>query len=291
MIQQTLRRPLWSMKNSQINSLLQLVYVITVYKLFKESFLAQIKADSPVPMYRQLADLLRGRIIEGEISVGDKILSEAQLSESFGISRITVRQALDELENDGLLQRVPGKGTFVKDSVGRVERLTRLTGFGENMSALGRVVSYRTLRAEETSVQADVAEHLQSTDAKAYVIERVLMTDGRPVGMHVSHLPTWLSTQDHDGRLFTRQALDSRSLYGAIEECGIELYRAEEIVEPDLATEDEAEILEIPKGDLLLRVTRIAYDPGGHPVEYVILTYRADSFTFRLNLYRNPPSS
>lgn len=253
--------------------------------------MVQIKAESPVPMYRQLADLLRGRIVEGETSVGDKIPSEAQLSESFGISRITVRQALDELENDGLLQRVPGKGTFVKHSVARVERLTRLTGFGENMSALGRVVSYRTLRAEETSVQADVVVHLQSTDAKAYVIERVLLTDGRPVGMHVSHLPTWLPARDHDGRLFTRQALDSRSLYGAIEECGVELYRAEETVEPDLATEDEAEILEMPKGDLLLRVKRIVYDPEGHPVEYVILTYRADSFTFRLHLYRNPPSS
>jgi GntR family transcriptional regulator len=241
-------------------------------------------------MYRQLADLLRGRILEGEVSVGDKIPSEAQLSESFGISRITVRQALAELENAGLLQRVPGKGTFVRGRANRVERLTRLTGFGENMSALGRTVGYRTLRAEERPVQADVVGHLRCSDAKAYVIERVLLADGRPVGMHVSYLPTWLSARDHDGRLFTREALDSGSLYGAIEECGVELYRAEETVEPDLATEYEAETLQMPKGDLLLRVKRVAYDSEGHPVEYVILTYRSDSFTFRLHLYRNPDS-
>lgn len=248
----------------------------------------QIKADSAIPMYRQLADLIRGKISSREILTGDRIPSEAQLSETFGISRITVRQALAELERDSLLQRVPGKGTFVRETKARVARLTRLSGFGENMAAMGREVGYRTLRAGESSVSNDVVERLRLPAGKAYVIERVLLADGRPVGMHVSHLPPWLAAKDHDGLLFTRAALDERSLYGAIEECGVELYRAEETVEPGVASSEEAETLEMMEGELLLRVKRTTYDPDECTVEYVILTYRADSFTFRLHLYRNP---
>lgn len=248
--------------------------------------MGRIRAESAVPMYRQLAEILRGRISAGEVLSGDKIPSEVRLSENFGISRITVRQALAQLENDGLLQRVPGKGTFVRDNTARVERLTRLSGFGENMSALGRTVGYRTLSAGELSVDAEVAGRLQSADGRAYVIRRVLLTDGKPVGMHVSHLPVWLAARDR--RLFTREALDRKSLYEAIEECGVGLHRGEETVEPGLADKDEAETLQMPEGNLLLRVNRITYDPGDQPVEYVLLTYRADSFTFRLRLYRDP---
>lgn len=248
----------------------------------------QIEADSAVPMYRQLADLLRGKISGGEIATGDRIPSEARLSETYGISRITVRQALAELENDSLLQRVPGKGTFVRGTGARAERLTRLSGFGENMAALGRQVGYRTVRAGEASVPDQIAERLQVPDGRAYVIERGLMADGRPMGTHVSHLPLWLVAMDRSGLLFTRESLDRRSLYGAIEECEIQLHRAEETVEPAVADEEEARTLEIKEGDLLLRVKRTTYDSDERPVEYVVLTYRSDTFTFRLHLYRNP---
>lgn len=249
--------------------------------------MGRIRAESAVPMYRQLAEILRGRISAGEVSSGDKIPSEAQLSENFGISRITVRQALAQLENDDLLERVPGKGTFVKVNTARVERLTRLSGFGENMSALGRTVGYRTLSAGESTVDAEVAGRLQSADGRAYVIRRVLLADGKPVGMHVSHLPIWLAARDRDGLLFTREALDRKSLYEAIEECGVRLHRGEETVEPGIADNDEAKTLQMPEGNLLLRVNRITYDPDDQPVEYVLLTYRADSFTFRLRLFRD----
>lgn len=249
--------------------------------------MGRIRTESAVPMYRQLAEILRARISTGEVSSGDRIPSEAQLSEDFSISRITVRQALAQLENDGLLQRVPGKGTFVRANTVRVERLTRLSGFGENMSALGLTVGYRTLYAAESMVDAEAAEHLQSADGRAYVIRRVLLTDGKPVGMHVSHLPVWLATRDRGGRLFIREALDKRSLYETIEECGVRIHRGEETVEPGLADKDEAETLQMPEGNLLLRVKRITYDSDDQPVEYVLLTYRADSFTFRLRLYRD----
>ena len=85
-----------------------------------------IKAESPTPKYRQLAELLRQRIDNGDLSPGDRIPSEAQLGDTYSLSRITIRQALADLERDGLLERVPGKGTFVRRKASHIERLRQI---------------------------------------------------------------------------------------------------------------------------------------------------------------------
>jgi len=109
--------------------------------------MADIVANSPVPMYRQLASLIRDHIRRREPPPGVRVPSETELGAAYGVSRITVRHALSELERDGLLERTPGKGFFVRRDAGRVERLTRLSGFGENVSDLGIRAGYDTLRA------------------------------------------------------------------------------------------------------------------------------------------------
>src|SRR5215216_6316626 len=119
-------------------------------------------------MYRQLSNLIRQQIERGELATGDQAPSEARLSERYGISRITVRQALAELERDALVEKVPGKGTFVREPKPRVERLTRLSGFGENMAALGLRAGYQTLRAEEGLVPEGVTDRLRSPGKRAY---------------------------------------------------------------------------------------------------------------------------
>ncbi|MCC6314774.1 MAG: GntR family transcriptional regulator, partial [Thermomicrobiales bacterium] len=101
-----------------------------------------IDANSAIPMYRQLADLLRAQIADGELGDGDRLPSEAQLGETHGISRITVRQALAELERAGMLLRVPGKGAFVR-AHSPIQGLTRLSGFSESARAAGREAGYR----------------------------------------------------------------------------------------------------------------------------------------------------
>jgi GntR family transcriptional regulator len=237
-------------------------------------------------MYRQLADLVRESIRRGELELGARIPSEAQLGSTYGISRITVRQALSELEREGLLERAPGKGTFVRRSVGRVERLTRLSGFGENLADLGRTAGYRTFRAREESVPLEVADRLRVSEARAFVVNRLLLADGNPVGMHLSYLPLWIVERSPAGT-FTREALDSGSLYAAIEKAGMVLHRAEEIVEPTLAGAEDAGRLGMDEGGLLLRVTRTVYDPDDRALEHVIITYRSEVYTFRQHLYRD----
>ena len=245
----------------------------------------EIIADAPVPMYRQLANLIRDRIERGELVSGTRIPSEAELGNTYKISRITVRQALYDLQREGLLERAPGKGTFVRRSAGRVERMTRLTGFGENMAGLGRKAGYATLRAGEETVSLEIVDRLRLPEDRAFVVERILLTDGQPVGAHLSYLPLWIVEGASTGA-FSREALDSSSLYGAIEESGVALSRADEIVEPALAGLEDARKLAIDKGGLLLRVARTVYDAKERPLEYVLITYRSDAYTFRQQLYK-----
>jgi GntR family transcriptional regulator len=243
-----------------------------------------IRAESQTPKHRQLADLLRERIDEGEFTPGDRIPSEAQLGLEHQLSRITVRQALSHLERDGLLDRVPGKGTFVRRRDSHVERPSRLTGFGENVVALGLEPSYRTLKAEPTRVSKAIADCLRAQSGKVFMVERVLLADGEPIAVHTSYLPHRI-VKAAPAEAFSVASLDNGSLYQSIAKAGVRIYRADEIVEPGLASSDEAQHLETEVGALLLRVERTVFDRGGTPIEYVLLAYRADSYTYRTTLY------
>ena len=248
--------------------------------------MAEIVANSPVPMYRQLSDLIRGRIKRGELACGARLSSEAELCEAHSVSRMTVRTALAELERENLLERIPGKGTFVRRNAGRVERHTRLSGFGENASESGLRAGYIALRVGEENVSLEIADQLGVSEPRAFVVERVLLADGRPIGAHLSYLPLWIPRNAVPGA-FSLEAMGRSSLYATIEQAGGTLDRAEEIVEPAFADAADAEKLETEEGDLLLRVIRTVYGPDERPLEHVIITYRPDVYTFRQRLFRN----
>lgn len=248
--------------------------------------MAEIVADSPVPMYRQLSDLIRGRMKRGELAHGARLPSEAELCKAYSVSRMTVRTALAELERENLVERIPGKGTFMRRDAGRMERHTRLSGFGENASESGLRAGYITLRAGEEDVPLEIADRLAISEPRAFVVDRVLLADGRPVGVHLSYLPLWITLNAAPGA-FSRESLDRSSFYAAIEQAGGTLERAEEVVEPALADAADAKKLEMGKGALLLRVTRTVYDPDDRPLEHVIIKYRSDVYTFRQRLFRD----
>lgn len=246
--------------------------------------MGSISDRSATPKYQQLAELIRERISRGEFAPGDRLPSESELGSAYQISRVTTRQALADLERDGLLDRVPGKGTFVRSRPAHVERPSRLTGFRENLLALGLVPSYHTLRAEASRVSPMIADRLSAPSGKVYVIERVLQADGDPVAFHISYLPLWLIHAAPQG-VFTAAALDQTSLYQTMADAGARIFRAEEIVEPGRATPTEAAALEMEDGELVLRVARTVYDQSRTPLEYVEITYRADAYTYRTTIY------
>jgi GntR family transcriptional regulator len=244
-----------------------------------------IDMHSGTPLYQQLTVLLRDKIQAGEFKVGNRIPSEAELGAMFGISRITVRQALADLERDGLLEKIPGKGTFVKN-VAKIKGLTRLSSFSEATAASGQEAGYFMVRIRHDAYSKEAAQVLQSSDKSFFMVKRVLLANGSPVGMHTSYLPKWLIEQAPDD-LFTEETLGKRSLHNTIEKTGVELYRAEEIVEPALAGKEESDHLGMKRGDLILQVKRTIFDKSGRPLTFEIDTYRPDAYTYRIEIYRN----
>lgn len=247
--------------------------------------MAGVIEQSPTPKYRQLADLLRTQIVGGTFAPGDQLPSEAQLQDAHGISRPTIRQALADLEREGWLHRVPGKGTFVHHRPRHVDRVTRLTGFGENVIALGMEPGYRVLRAEPAPIPPDVARQFRLPASKGFIVERLLLADGDAVAMHTSYLPPRVVKQVGSAAL-AAEALATGSLYRILEGAGIRLHRADEVVEPGLADPDEANRLATAAGSLVLRVTRTVFDPDGEPIEHVLLVYNAARYTYRTTLVR-----
>ena len=244
-----------------------------------------VDANSVVPMYRQLADLLRRQIAAGDLGDGDRLPSEAQLGEAHGVSRITVRQALADLERLGLVDRVVGKGTFVRTRPRPIEALGRLSGFGEQARAAGVAAGYLVLAAGEAALPDEVAERLGVTDATGFVVERVLLADGAPAGSHASTLPLWLARRLEPSAL-TPAALAHGSLYAAVEAGGARLHRAVEWLEPALAGEAQAARLGLEPGSLVQRVRRLVHDDLDRPVLFEVDTYRPDVFTYRVELFR-----
>ena len=244
-----------------------------------------VMSNSAVPLYRQLADLLRARIADGALRDGDRLPSEAQLGEAHGVSRITVRQALAELEQSGVLVRAPGKGTFVCTRPRPIEGLARLSSFSENARAAGREAGYRVLRVGEADAPREVSSRLGITDRRVFVVERVLLANGSPVGVHASHLPLWLARQAPPGTL-EPDALARASLYAAVEAGGVALHRGEEWLEPALAGEEGAQRLELEPGSLVQRVRRLVYDAWERPILFEVDTYRPDAYSYRVELFR-----
>src|SRR6218665_1219078 len=122
-----------------------------------------ISTDNPVPMHLQLRDLLRSQIVERHLAPLSKLPSESQFSEMHGISRITVRQALASLQNEGLIFKVQGKGAFVSQPKARQD-VTSLKGFDEAMAPQGYKTRNDLLSFEQVTGISDVARKLSLPD-------------------------------------------------------------------------------------------------------------------------------
>jgi GntR family transcriptional regulator len=239
---------------------------------------------SPVPLYRQVRHEIVRRIDDGRLVPGE-MTTEQELSAEYGVSRITIRQALAELAREGRVLRVPGKGTFVADRP-KLEPQSALTSFSENMEALGRRPSYRSIRVAEVPAAESVARALAvAPDAPVLRIERLLLADGIPMAVMRAHLPE--RTYGRDRALFSVERLARESLYRTLErDLSIQLWKARETVEAATA-DDDAEPLGLAPDDLLLVVHRHTLDRDANPVEYTQLRYRADLYRYQVELYRH----
>ncbi|WJY29034.1 MULTISPECIES: GntR family transcriptional regulator [Sporosarcina] len=233
-----------------------------------------VDKQSSIPIYVQIEELLRERIACGTYPVNSLIPSERELSEQFGVSRMTVRQSLMNLVKEGLLYREKGRGTFVAEE--KMEQpLNGLTSFTEDMKARGFVPGTALVSFKEVKPDKQVAARLGlPAGALVYQIVRVRYADNTPMAIERSFLPVALLPD------LTEAALQG-SLYAYIEqECGLVIGQAVQRMEAALAKQEDAEFLQISLPAAVVLIERVSALDDGRPFEVVRSTYRADRYKF-----------
>ena len=233
----------------------------------------------PEPLWHQAEMALRSLIERGEWSSGSQIPNEDRLCEMLGISRITVRHALRNLEEAGLLRREHGRGTFVRSAT-VVAGVRGLTSFTEEMQTLALSPGTRLLEAHRIAATQEIADALEIGPGEAVVqLRRLRLGNGMPIGIQTTHLP--------DARVpgLYENAADVQSLYGWLKEhCAIAPVKAKEVYRVGRVAEADAEFIQLAAGTPAFEVERIAYDSRG-PFEYALSTMRADRYEIRSTLY------
>jgi GntR family transcriptional regulator len=232
-----------------------------------------------LPLYAQLARILRTQITSGEYKPDDMLPTEEQLSKAFGVSRITVRGALQVLSREGLIVRYSGKGTFVakRDGAGAsVWAACRM----EDLIHGGQETQRKFLARRVLAARRGLAEKLNiPVGAKVIEIERLTHVNGIPLAHVTLIVPHAL------GREISDSLLGDRTLVQLLlDSFKLQISRVDQWTTASLADAQIAEALGIISGDPLLVIERIFYDGDGRPVELAINRYRTDRFRHHLRL-------
>lgn len=233
----------------------------------------------PLPLYLQIKKEIKGQIKGKKYEAGQMIPSESELMNLYGVSRMTVRLAIDSLEKEGYVKKIQGKGTFVRNRK-IVQELTMISSWSESLRSQGMNPETFVLKLEEVTADAYLAEQLGIREgAPLYYVERIKTIEHEPIGW----ARIWIIKEKAPGFL-DKQVFSS--VYDVLEnEYGIEMTQAVEVVEALAADDQLAELLKIPKGDPLLEVTRVTYDSTGDTVEISKIVSRADRYAYQTILH------
>jgi GntR family transcriptional regulator len=225
-----------------------------------------------VPFYFQLKKLLAEEIASGRWAPGDRMASEPDLCGHFDVSRTTVRQALGELENEGLIRKEKGRGTYVAEPRSSSWLLQSSHGFFDEAGRDGRKVTSRVLRAELAPLPPWASDALGvRAGTEGVTLERVRWVDDRVVMYVQTHLPPRLA------EAVLSADLEAGSLYRTLEErTGCTVASGRRLVEATTALDDLARVLEVEPGAPLLYVESVSYAADGRPFECYRAWHRAD---------------
>jgi GntR family transcriptional regulator len=229
--------------------------------------------NSFTPMYFQIKTQLLKMIQSGQLHAGDTLPSETELSRIYSVSRMTSRQALQTLKNQGYISRHKGTGSFVSQP--RVEKdIAHLCGFTAEMRALGLHATSQILEAGVSPASAEVASTLGvAVNAPIFHMLRIRLADKLPIAIEEIRLPY---ERFHGVEKLNFSRL---SLYQTLrEQYGIRMSRADEILEARVATHREADLLEIKARSSVLVISRTLWSTDGLPVEAGHSIYRGDRY-------------
>lgn len=236
---------------------------------------------SPVPLYNQLKELLRGQILDGSYAPLSRMPSENELGTLYQVSRITVRQALNDLQKEGLIFKIHGKGTFVAKPK-TFQNVSTLQGLAESLSRLGYEVINRVQSFKTVSANPIVAQRLGITEgSKVTEIKRVRLINREPVSLEVTYLPLEI------GEKLEKADLVTRDIFLILEnDCQINLGHAELAIDAVLAESELTRALQIEEDSPIMRIERLTHTSDGKPIDFEYLYYRGDAFQYRLRIDR-----
>lgn len=237
----------------------------------------EIDRSSPLPLRYQLKQHLLEKIESGEWKPNDLIPSEQELQEMFGLSRITVRQALSDLVYEGLLIRERGRGTFVAPPkmTHSPEERKSLTEF---MTEKGIRPGWQVIEQGYLPAAKEIAAHLRlSPGSRVYRIRRLRLADDQPIGCHTAYLPEAIAGQIDQNQLTEGGSLNY--LHHLPQMAGS---RASRSIEAVAATELDARLLHIPTGAPVLLIERLVTSSSGEAIEFLQARYRGDRFKYQI---------
>ncbi|MDX1621932.1 MAG: GntR family transcriptional regulator [Nitriliruptorales bacterium] len=236
----------------------------------------EVRKSDPLPYYAQLARILREEIEQGRWEPGDLLPSEAKLCETYGISRTAVRQALDELVDEGLVQKEKGRGTFVSQPKVADFVVQELRGFFEEMTRRGEEVRTDVLGLEVVDAPPDVVPELQLRMGDECVrLDRIRRIDSTPIVVVRTHLPA-----SRFGAIAERDMREA-SLYRILsDEFDVHPGGGRRRFEAVTADDDVADALGIDPGGAVLKLTAVNFDQDDVPFEHFVAWYRGDLTAF-----------
>ncbi|GAA3744018.1 DNA-binding GntR family transcriptional regulator [Spinactinospora alkalitolerans] len=240
---------------------------------------AEIAVDhsSPMPLYFQIASQMEAAIDSGALPPGTRLDNEVQLARRLGLSRPTVRQAIQTLVDKGLVVRKRGVGSQVVHN--RVKRSLELSSLYDDLAAIDQQPTTRVLANVVEPAPASVARALDVAEkSQVWRLERVRFARSEPIARMCNHLPADLIPLPAD------DVLEDKGLYQLLRGAGVRLHAARQTIGARAATRAESELLEEAEGAPLLTMERTSYNAEGRVVEYGTHLYRASRYSFDFSL-------
>ncbi len=231
---------------------------------------------------KQVYLILRDRILSGAVGFGTRLSTENELAELHGVSRVTVRRALGELERERLIERRRSAGTRVIYRPAPAPMTADISGVLANLAEMGRRTGVKLMSFDYVPAEGAVAEALGvgPTEMLQRAV-RVRSVDGQPFSYLTTHVPESVSLT------FSRQDLASRPLLDLIDRAGVKVDRARQRISAVLAGPDAAAALGVHTGSPLIELVRVVQDQNGRGVEHLHALYRPDRYAFEIDLVRS----
>ena len=236
-----------------------------------------IDRSSPVPLYFQVAQHLEDAIHTGVLPTGTLFQNEVDLAASLGLSRPTMRRAMQHLVDKGLVVRRRGIGTRVVKP--KLHRPLELTSLNDDLNRAGRKPTTEVLSFKRVEAADEVADRLEIPEGTPVLeLIRLRRADGEPIAKLINFLPERLAN-------FSEEDLAEHGLYDLIRGQGIALHSATQTLGARNATAAESRMLDEPKGAALITAQRVTYDDHGMAVEFGTHIYASSRYTFEVQLF------